>query len=94
MTERASQEGEAAAARAFIIFRQDEPGNHNGTPVAVYTEDQREACQVDLAHKRSVNPDCHYYVLDKKLNPRSTSASGEAGTPDPTSPDAQQEEGE
>ena len=60
----------AATNRAFILFRQDEPGNHEGTPVAVYTYDQREACKRDLEHRQSVNPNSFYYVLDKPLNPK------------------------
>lgn len=47
--------------------------NHEGVPVAVYTFDQREACKRDREHRQSVNPNAHYYVLDKPLNPKAAS---------------------
>jgi len=50
--------------RCFILLRKDEPGAHDGYPVAVYTLDQREACKLDRDHRQSVNPNSFYYVIE------------------------------
>jgi hypothetical protein len=56
--------------RAFVLCRQDEIGNHEGWVVAVYVGDN-EACKADMEHRQRINPNARYYVVDKKLNPKS-----------------------
>ena len=59
----------AASGRAFILMRQDEPGEAEGYPVAVYV-DAPEAAKRHREEAQAVNPNSHYYWIEKPLNPR------------------------